>query len=172
MLHSALILISAMITAGAERPAPQIDITEALSIAVSSIRDRKPFDGLPTPRFPISANLVDDSDWGLMWVIVFDTVPPVKTFDDEYSRQITPWAYETHVNMQSQVNSQFVAFFRQGWANNLPTGTPVPGKKGFCITPHCGLGHYTDVRLFRSGAIIRCIDTGRPFIIPDTNIKK
>ena len=51
-------------------------------------------------------------------------------------------------------------------AEDLPYGTPVPGKPGFATSPHAPFAGYVDLRGFPAGTEVKCPYTSKPFLVP------
>jgi len=55
---------------------------------------------------------------------------------------------------------------RPAGLQDIPYGTPVPGKPGFVISPHALQSGYVDVRGFPPGTQVKCPYTGKIFLVP------
>ena len=150
-------------SAWAVDPLP-LDELEARAIARLSLRDwRQPDSPLPTPS---ASRRVDEPGWGVLWVFDFDTIPATQKTGDHFTRQITDWTREARISPERRPNTQYVSRYREDGPHDLPLGIPVPGKRGYCTSPHAAFANMMDVRFFASGTIMRCSYTGLPFLVP------
>lgn len=141
-----------------------LDEAEALALVRLSLRNpRQPDSPSPTPS---ASQRVDVPGWGLLWVFDFDTIPATQKTGDSYTRQITDWTREARINPERRPNIQYVSRYRKNVPHDLPVGIPVPGKRGYCTSPHAAFATMVDTRFFASGTIMRCPYTGLPFLVP------